>query len=408
MNTQILSFTQAVKAPPDVVYRAFTNATALREWLCDAASVLPHPGGRLYLAWNSGYYTSGEYTVTQPGEKIAFTWRGRGEPSQTEVQVSLAASDGRTLVTLEHLGLGMDDEWRKTFEEVEVGWKTGLENLASVLETGEDMRFTRRPMLGITVGDYDDERAKALGVPVAQGIRLDGTLEGMGAYAAGLQGNDVIVGMAGHPVTDYPSLTNALQKHRSGDEIEVEFFRGGEKKTVSMRLSQRPVPEIPGTAAELAKAVRPRYAEMEAELDKLLQGVSDEEASYRPAEGEWTLKENLAHLLQGERGLHFFIADLITGEERVSDGFGDNVQAQVEATVAAYPTLADLREELRHNSKETVEFLARLPESFVAEKRSYWRVAYYVLDAPYHLRGHIEQMQAAIGAARAAEKAAVA
>jgi uncharacterized protein YndB with AHSA1/START domain len=59
MSSQTLSFTQLVKTSPESVYDAFTNATQLREWLCNVATVVPRPGGRIYLWWNSGYYTSG-------------------------------------------------------------------------------------------------------------------------------------------------------------------------------------------------------------------------------------------------------------------------------------------------------------------------------------------------------------
>ena len=62
MSQNDLRFDQAINAPPTQVYNAFTNATALKEWLCDVATVKPKPGGRMYLAWNDGYYCSGEFT----------------------------------------------------------------------------------------------------------------------------------------------------------------------------------------------------------------------------------------------------------------------------------------------------------------------------------------------------------
>ena len=55
----VLTFEQTIQAPIDQVYRAFTNATALREWLCDTATVDARPGGRVYLAWISNYYRRG-------------------------------------------------------------------------------------------------------------------------------------------------------------------------------------------------------------------------------------------------------------------------------------------------------------------------------------------------------------
>lgn len=36
-----------VHAPVKQAYRAFTNATSLREWLCDVATADPHPRGEI-------------------------------------------------------------------------------------------------------------------------------------------------------------------------------------------------------------------------------------------------------------------------------------------------------------------------------------------------------------------------
>ena len=65
MSSQTLSFKQLVKTSPENAYRAFTNATDLRRWLCNVATVVPRPGGRLYMWWNSGYYTSGEFKIAE-------------------------------------------------------------------------------------------------------------------------------------------------------------------------------------------------------------------------------------------------------------------------------------------------------------------------------------------------------
>ena len=400
MNTQILSFSQMVKAPPAEVYRAFTNATALREWLCNIATLAPRAGGRLYLWWNSGYYTSGEFITAEPQEKIVFTWHGRGEPGPTKVQITFAAKDGDTQVAIEHMDIGTSGEWSKILLEIEKGWKKGLENLASVLETGEDLRFVLRPMLGIFFGDYDADKAKELGVPVTEGIRLEGVVEGMGAQAAGLQKEDILVNLAGIPTPEYYSLENALQHHRAGDQIEVVFYRGREKKNLTMELSRRPIPEIPAAAKDLADAVRKRYAELEAELDNFFSGVTEEEASFKPAPDDWSVKENLAHLIQGERGTQSYLAELISGQERYADDFGDNVHAYVAATAATYPTLKALIQELKRSDTETVEFIARMPVEFLARKGSYWRTAYNLLDTPFHFHEHVAQMTAALDAAR--------
>jgi uncharacterized protein YndB with AHSA1/START domain len=400
MSSETLRFDQAVKATPEQVYYAFTNATALREWLCDIASLDPRLGRRLYVAWNTGYYAAGEYLALDPGKCVQFSWQGRGEPGITQIKVSLDAQDGGTLVRLEHAGFGAGEAWKKPVQESKDGWPTGLENLASVLETGQDLRLTLRPMLGVLLSDFNAEIASKLGVPVTEGVRLDGTLEGMGARKAGLLQNDVIVSMAGHPIRVYSDIGIALQKHRAGEAIEVEFYRGPDKMKVNMELSRRPLPEVPFDPKELAARVRKIYTEMNAELAKLFEGVSDAEAAYKPAPDQWNALEVVAHLLLGERYTSMGIVDLISGQERWSDDYGSNLHEQTGAIVAAYPTIAEILDEYRRNQMETLALVEAFPAGFVARKGSYWRNAYGLLEGGVHNRGHYEQIRSTLQAAR--------
>jgi membrane-associated protease RseP (regulator of RpoE activity) len=278
-------------------------------------------------------------------------------------------------------------------------WESSLKNLVSVLETGEDLRFVNRPMLGITLDDFNAEVAEKLGVPVKEGIRIDGVVDGMGAQAAGLQADDVLVGLAGQEVSDWPTLTNALQRLQAGDEIDVTLYRGSEKRTVKMTLSRRPLPEIPETPAALAQVVEKKCERMEATLDDFFAEVSEEQASRKPVQDIWSPKETLAHLIHGERGWHTWMADLVGGFEPSYDDWGGNLQARIDATITAYPTIAELREELRRNCAETVAFLARLPEEFVARKGSYWRLGHNMVEQPYHFNQHLDQMRSAVESA---------
>lgn len=399
-SDQKLSFSQQVNTTPKQLYRAFTNSTALRDWLSDEASAVAKPGGRLYLWWNDGYYTSGEYISLEPEKEIVFVWRGKNDPDPSQVRVVLSRQDTGTLVNLDHTGIGSEAAWGDTRKEVQKAWEYSLENLASVLETGQDLRFVNRPMLGITLDDFNAEIAEKMGVPVTEGIRIDGIVEGMGAQAAGLVVDDILIGLAGEEITGWPTLTNALQGLQAGDEAEVVFYRGNEKRTVNMVLSRRPIPDIPETPEKLARTVEEKYAGMESELNKFFVGVSEEQANYKPSTDVWSVKETLAHLIHAERGSHTWINDLTGGFEPIYDDWGGNLQSRVEATVTVYPTIADLREALRREYTETVAFLERLPEDLTKRRGSYWRLAYNMVEAPYHFNFHVEQMRGAVEAAK--------
>lgn len=395
-------FERGVQAPVAIVYKAFTNSTILREWLCDAAQIDPRPRGRIYLWWESGYYMCGEFTNLLPNKIIAFSWHGSGDPGVTEVMVTLVEKENTTQILLKQTKVKSRGGWIQFREEIQRGWDAGLENLISVLETGQDLRILRRPLLGVSMGDYGPEQATQLGVPVTEGIRLDDVIPGMGADLAGLQKNDIIVSVSGKPTTESSELVSFFRTKRAGDKIEVVFYRGSRINIATLQLSTRSLPIIPPTLGELVSVVSRDYEAVYNDLAQSFKAVSEAEASRSPSPGAWSAKEVLAHLIHSERGLQDWISDLVNNQEPVADSYSDNVQARVVATVSAYPLVADLLSELKHNQTETLNFIANLPEDFLAYKGHYWRMGITVLQAVSHIRTHLGQLQAAIETARIA------
>lgn len=161
-----------VKVPVRFAYRAFTNSTSLREWLCDIATAQPHPRGRMYLWWRGDFYSSGHYLELDENKRVKFRWYSSIDPAPTEVTVSFTGKDGGVLVSLAY-EVPDEPSWEKMAETFRENWESSLENLKSVLETGIDLRIANRPMLGIVPGDFTPEQAKALGVPVHEGLRID-------------------------------------------------------------------------------------------------------------------------------------------------------------------------------------------------------------------------------------------
>jgi uncharacterized protein YndB with AHSA1/START domain len=403
MGSQILEFKQTVAASPAQVYRAFTRATPLREWLCDVALADAHPGGRIYLGWNAGYNASGEYTILDPGNRIAFTWRGTADPAASWVEVLLAVFGDRTEIALRHHDLGEGADWDAARNAIGRGWTTGLENLASVVDTGRDLRYVRRPLLGISIAQFDAEVAGRLGVPVDEGIRLSSVAPGMGAEAAGLEADDVIVELGGKPVTGWPAMVAALQGRRAGDVVPIVFFRGAERKRTEMELSARPLPSVPPEAGGLAVSLRDVYDGLLARVDACFAGVSDAEAAHKPRPDAWNALETIAHLIISERENHTWIGDMINDDVRWSDRWENpcNVPARVAATAAAYPGVAEMTGELKRNCTETLHMVAGLPASFVAHKGTHWWLGINLLQCSDHWQEHLEQARDAIGAARA-------
>jgi uncharacterized protein YndB with AHSA1/START domain len=400
---RVVKVEQVVSAPVHLVYRAFTNSTAMREWMGDYVTLEAKPGGRFYIWWQSGYYTSGEFFRVVPDKELVFSWHGRGEPRSTQIVVTFKPKRNSTLVRLVHRGFGSGKSWGNAVEVSATEWQSGLQNLASVLGSGPDLRITNRPMMGISLNDFNADVAKKLGVPVSFGIRLDGVIDGMGAEAAGLQKDDVLVELAGIELVDFGSVNNAISGKKAGDTISVTYYRGAEKISTKLTLSGRPIPAIPTNLIALSAEVGKAYAEAEKQMANFLQGVSEKEADFKPTPTDWSIKEVIAHLIHSERGWQNAITEIAGGVEASYDGFGGNLDARNRATLAAFPTLADLEREWERLNTETIALLADLPDEFHRRKGSYWRLAYQCLYFPTHFFTHLEQMQAALLAARKKE-----
>lgn len=390
-----------IKASPSEVYLAFTRALRLEQWLCDFATVHPRHGGRMYLWWIGDFYSAGEYILLEENKVVKFKWHARFDPAPSEVSVSLVEEKDGTRVNLSHI-VPDGEDWSERAGIFKLEWDSTLPNLASLLERGLDRRIYDRPMLGIMVNDFNPEVAKVLGIPVTQGIRLLDAIEGMGARSAGLQQDDVIIEFNGKSITnDFGSLTLALQGKKGGDTVEVVYYRGPEKRSTTMELTRRAVPQVPSEPKELAAQVRANYERTRKMLQEAFSGVNEVEARFVPAPGEWSALQTLAHLVLTERYVLSNIDEVLGGFVRHSDDYGGNITIHNDAIVTAYGSVDGLLAEFNHLSEEGIAYIANLPASFVATKSDYLNLGDSLLTGSFpHTRGHIEQISNAIAATR--------
>ncbi len=80
------------------------------------------------------------------------------------------------------------------------------------------------------------------------------------------------------------------------------------------------------------------------EIVDLLEGIAPDKAEYRYAEGKWTVKELLQHIIDTERIFSYRGLCFARGEQQSLPGFDENAYAQ-HADVSG-KTLKDLKEEL--------------------------------------------------------------
>jgi hypothetical protein len=227
-------------------------------------------------------------------------------------------------------------------------------------------------------------------------------VEGSGARAAGLDRSDVIVSLGGQETPGFAELGSALRAHQAGDVVDVDLVRGQARATVQVTLGSRPQPEIPDSAEALANRLAEGYAQANAQLRAAVEGVTEEEAGQIPAEGEWSVKQVLAHLSVDERALHVILVNVaLNGWLDTGPVYPDQIPGRLEAVLAVTPTLDSLVERFMIDGTETVTILRGLPETTVAHKARFRRIAQMVTYGPDHTREHAEQIRRAVEAVRA-------
>jgi S1-C subfamily serine protease len=106
----------------------------------------------------------------------------------------------------------------------------------------------KRAYLGVVMGDLNSTIAKQLGVPVDQGAVVTDVTSGSPADKANLEpgdsttgrGADVIVAIDGKKVTGADDVVQAVAEKSPGDSVTIQFYRGKDKHTETLKLGERP------------------------------------------------------------------------------------------------------------------------------------------------------------------------
>ena len=91
--------------------------------------------------------------------------------------------------------------------------------------------------LGVMVLDVD-ATAQFYGVPA--GAYIESVTAGSAAEKGGIQAKDIITEVGGYGVTSVSDLTRVLRKFAAGDTVSVEVYRGGQMKTLTVTLDEKP------------------------------------------------------------------------------------------------------------------------------------------------------------------------
>ncbi len=96
-----------------------------------------------------------------------------------------------------------------------------------------------RANLGIAGYDINDEIIEKENLTVDSGIYVAEVVSGSGAHFSGVLPGDIIYSANGRPVNNFDDIKKIMQFSKVGDTIKLGIIRGGERKTIAVKLRKR-------------------------------------------------------------------------------------------------------------------------------------------------------------------------
>jgi S1-C subfamily serine protease len=94
-----------------------------------------------------------------------------------------------------------------------------------------------RGWLGISIQPVTEEIARSFGLKRAQGALVSDIMTGSPAEKAGLRQGDIIARFAGKEIKSVQQLQLLVAETPVGSQVEIEFFRDGQLKKLSLSLA---------------------------------------------------------------------------------------------------------------------------------------------------------------------------
>ena len=99
--------------------------------------------------------------------------------------------------------------------------------------------LVQRGYLGVVIRPMSGKLAEEKGIDFREGVFVDDVSEGSAAELAGLKAGDVIISINRHPIRSTPELQEEVGRHRPGDMLRLEVFRGGSVRMIDVQLKNK-------------------------------------------------------------------------------------------------------------------------------------------------------------------------
>jgi serine protease Do len=117
-----------------------------------------------------------------------------------------------------------------------ISTKEALPVITDLVKVG----YAIRPWIGVSLYTVDQIVVLRYNLAVSQGALVTQVASGSPADKAGIQAGDVITAINGEDVTSVDDLNNIIHGYQIGQQVEITYYRGTAKNTVSITLVPSP------------------------------------------------------------------------------------------------------------------------------------------------------------------------
>ena len=181
------------------------------------------------------------------------------EVIQTDAAINPGNSGGPLLNTRGEV-IGVNTAiFSGTGENVGIGFAVPVNTLALVIPDLLEYGEVRRPWFGVRGRPLSAGLARALDLPVEEGLLVEQVEPGSSADEAGIRGGnrrviyrnymlvvggDILVSLAGQPVRSSEDIFRTVMDLRPGDDLDVVFYRNGREVKKRIELVGRRSPRV--------------------------------------------------------------------------------------------------------------------------------------------------------------------
>ncbi len=159
---------------------------------------------------------------------------------QTDAAINPGNSGGALVDVAGNL-LGINTAiFSRTGGSLGIGFAIPVTTARQVMESLIKEGRVTRGWIGVEPRDLTPEIAKTLDLSVKQGVLITGVVQRGPASEGGLQPGDVVLRIAGAPVTNTPQLLNAVAALKPRETATVSVQRGAKALDIEVTVGQRP------------------------------------------------------------------------------------------------------------------------------------------------------------------------